>query len=273
MEIVVEKVTIKKEEKELCLSTKLSSDELIGIYGKEKDLLASLLALMIKPQKGKVHYDDQTKKKLTREAMKRKIAYLPYRDNYLFHKKTMKEEIDYWNHTYYNKEEKISIDQDELLKMVGLDSSLLDEPFSEMSNSKAKLVQLAIVLLYNPKVIILEEPMRNLDLAIQKQLLDLFKQLKEKYHKMIIIATDDVNFLYTQMEKVLILKDGEKLLEGTPEEVFTETSLLEEKEIDIPDLVKFTAKARKTKKVKLHYHKDVRDLIKDIYKHVDFTKK
>ena len=36
----------------------------------------------------------------------------------------------------------------------------------------------------------------------------------------------------------------------------------------VPEIVQFTYKAIKKKKVKIDYHKDIRDIIKDIYKHV-----
>lgn len=275
MEIVVENVTVEKGNRRLTLSTKLSSNELIGIYGKEKEMLCSLLALLIKPKEGKIHYKDKKllDQNATREDIKRKVAYLPYRDEYTFYQDNMEEEIEYWNRTYYNQKEKRPLQKEELLKLVGLDPSYLTKPFSSMSSSEKRQIQLAIILVYNPKIILLEEPMLNLDRSKQKQLFELLKLLKEKYHKMIIIATDDVNFLYTKMEKVLILKDGRKRVEGTPDKVFTEEKQQQEKEIDTPELVQFTKRAKQQKKIKLNYHKDVRDLIKDIYKHVDFKDK
>ena len=38
--------------------------------------------------------------------------------------------------------------------------------------------------------------------------------------------------------------------------------------IDIPEIIEFTYLAKKQKNVKIDYHKDIRDIIKDIYKHV-----
>ena len=43
---------------------------------------------------------------------------------------------------------------------------------------------------------------------------------------------------------------------------------LKRNKFDIPDIVMFTYKAKKDKKVKIDYHQDIRDIIKDIYKHV-----
>ena len=49
--------------------------------------------------------------------------------------------------------------------------------------------------------------------------------------------------------------------------VFQDINFLESYNLDVPDLVRFT-KLAKDKKVRLSYHKDILDLIKDVYKHV-----
>ena len=51
------------------------------------------------------------------------------------------------------------------------------------------------------------------------------------------------------------------------DEIFTSDELMKENVIPMPYITKVTYLAKK-KKVKLSYHKDVRDIIKDIYKHV-----
>ena len=69
------------------------------------------------------------------------------------------------------------------------------------------------------------------------------------------------------MDEVLLL-DGRLLYEsGSSDDIFTSTKLMKENVIPMPYITKVTYLA-KNKKVKLSYHKDVRDIIKDIYKHV-----
>ena len=52
------------------------------------------------------------------------------------------------------------------------------------------------------------------------------------------------------------------------QEIMKQVELIKENLIEIPDIVDFTYKAINNKKIKIDYHKDVRDIIKDIYKHV-----
>ena len=67
---------------------------------------------------------------------------------------------------------------------------------------------------------------------------------------------------------MIIIKEENILMEGIPSDVYQKISFLNRNKINIPDIVKVTYLAKKNKGIKIDYHKDVRDIIKDIYKHV-----
>ena len=74
-----------------------------------------------------------------------------------------------------------------------------------------------------------------------------------------------------KMEKEILsfLRGNDKILkEGNTFDILTNVNYLKKNKIDIPDIVEITYLALKNKKVKIDYHKDIRDIIKDIYKHV-----
>ena len=93
------------------------------------------------------------------------------------------------------------------------------------------------------------------------------KKTAEKYKKTIIIASNNANLLYELTDDIVILQKGHILAADSTTKVYQSIELLEKNDIDIPDLIMFTSLA-KQKKVKLTYHRDIRDLIKDVYKHV-----
>lgn len=156
---------------------------------------------------------------------------------------------------------------DQSLEMVGLNKSCLNKKIKSLSSGEKKLLQVAISLIYNPSIIIFDEPFVELDYSNQKKLIKLIKALKEKYHKTVIIASNNANILYEITDDIVILKKGRILAADNTIKVYQNTNLLKENEVDVPDLIKFTMLA-KEKKVKLSYHRDIRDLIKDVYKHV-----
>ena len=154
------------------------------------------------------------------------------------------------------------------LKIVGLNQELLKRHINTLSSSEKKLIQIAISLISNKEVIILIEPFKALDKDNEKKIIMLFQKLKEQYHKTIIIVSDDSEVLYKYTNKIIILKNDKILIEGNTKEIYQKVDYLNKNKIDIPEIVELTYKAKKEKNVKIDYHKDVRDIIKDIYKHV-----
>ena len=120
----------------------------------------------------------------------------------------------------------------------------------------------------NPKVIVLQEPFKCLDKKNERKITVLLRKMKEQYDKTIIILSNDSNTLYKYTTHLIIEKSHKVLLEGNTEECFKNIDLLEKEQIPVPDIVEFTYLANTEKNAKIDYHKDIRDIIKDIYKHV-----
>ena len=154
------------------------------------------------------------------------------------------------------------------LKIVGLDISCLTRSVKDLSTSEKKLFQLSIALMSNPEVIIIDEFLNNLDLKSEKRLMVLLEKMVEQYNKTIILVSSNPNTLYEYSSHIIITKANEVLIEGNTEEVYQNVELFKDNSIQIPEKVEWTYIAKKEKKAKIDYHKDVRDMIKDIYKHV-----
>jgi hypothetical protein len=74
--------------------------------------------------------------------------------------------------------------------------------------------------------------------------------------------------LYKYTNNLIILKNNKVVIEGDTYTIINRVDFLKRHSIEVPDIVKLTYLAKKKKKVKIDYHKDIRDIIKDIYKHV-----
>jgi len=153
------------------------------------------------------------------------------------------------------------------IKIVGLNEEIIERSFMDISSSEKKLLQIASALLSNPKIILLEEPFKVLDLKNKKKLQLLLQKLAEKYNKIILILTIDENILYQITKHMIFVKNNKVILEGDTDKVYQEVDLLKKNKIKIPEIVEFTYLVKK-KNIKIDYYKDVRDIMKDIYKHV-----
>ena len=156
----------------------------------------------------------------------------------------------------------------ESLKIVGLTEDILVRNFYSLSSSEKKLIQVARALLSNPNILIFNEPFKFLDMRNEKKLIMLLNRIKDQYNKTIILVSNNSNILYKYTNHLIIFKNNKILIEGNTSDIYIKIPFLIKNRIEIPEIVEFTYLANKQKNANLEYHKDIRDIIKDIYKHV-----
>jgi len=156
---------------------------------------------------------------------------------------------------------------DDSLRIVGLDNTYLNRNINSLSSSEKVLVILAISLLSNPNIIILDNLFKYLDKVNEKSLIMLLEKIRDHYNKTIILINDDSEILYKYTSN-LIIKKNNLFIEDETNKLFQRVDFLHKNNIKVPEIIELTHLIKKKKKVKLEYHKDVRDILKDIYKHV-----
>lgn len=238
-----------------------------GIVGKDKDKIKDIIQL--KPgYKGKLIINNKDILKKEMYSYSKKISLVPENMTlcpfYDTVSELMKYEISYKKLILKNEEKKIY----DSLKIVGLDKTYYDRKIKTLSTSERKLIQLAIALLSNPDVIIFEEPIKYLDMKNEKKLLSLLLKIKDQFNKTIVFISDDSDLLYKYTSNLIIAKGSKIIAEGNTNDIYERVDFLKKNSIMIPNLVEITYLAKKKKGIKIDYHKDIRDIIKDIYKHV-----
>lgn len=120
--------------------------------------------------------------------------------------------------------EKVESSVNNTLEYVGL-PHLKDKPPHHLSGSQKKRVAIAGVVAMEPEVIILDEPLSNLDPVGADEIVDLLNEFNY-FGKTIIISTHDVDLAYRWSDHVYLMADGKVIGGGTPDEVFKEPELL-----------------------------------------------
>jgi iron complex transport system ATP-binding protein len=119
----------------------------------------------------------------------------------------------------------------EALEMVGLDGKA-DLYIKNLSGGERRRAFIAMTLLQGAGLLLLDEPLANLDIKYQIEVIKLLKELKEKKNISIIMALHDIN-MALQFEKVMLIKDGKVLGMGNPEIVLSRDLLKEAFDVDI----------------------------------------
>jgi cobalt/nickel transport system ATP-binding protein len=110
------------------------------------------------------------------------------------------------------------------LEYVGL-IHLKDKPPHHLSGGEKKRVAIAGVIAMEPEVIILDEPLSNLDPVGADEIADMLDELNH-FGKTIIISTHDVDLAYGWSDYVYLMSDGKVIGMGTPDQVFGDPELL-----------------------------------------------
>ncbi|ROQ93186.1 ABC transporter ATP-binding protein [Desulfosoma caldarium] len=104
---------------------------------------------------------------------------------------------------------------------------LWNRPVTALSGGERQRVFLAQALCQEPRLLLLDEPTAALDPAHQVHLMDLLEELRRERRMTVVMVSHDINLAAMYGDRVLLLKGGRVVCQGTPEEVFTFRTLEE----------------------------------------------
>ena len=98
----------------------------------------------------------------------------------------------------------------ELLRLVGITDPVnrLKQFPHELSGGMKQRVCVARALLCNPALVLADEPTTNLDVTIQAQILDLLKELKDRFHMAMILVTHDIGVVARMADRITVMYAG-----------------------------------------------------------------
>ena len=164
-----------------------------GRSGSGKTTLLSLISGLEKKYEGEILYDGNDLAKMDLDKYRNSDIGIVFQSYNLLPQFTALENIilsmDISNIKDINKEEKAI----ELMKQVGLDSSLAKRRVLKLSGGEQQRIAIARSLSYNPKIIIADEPTGNLDKETENEILKIFNNLAHKEKKCVIIVTHSGN--------------------------------------------------------------------------------
>lgn len=113
---------------------------------------------------------------------------------------------------------------DEAMRVTGVET-LADRLMVELSGGERQRVVLARALAQEPGVILLDEPTAHLDLKHQREVLAIVKQLSEKMGRAVLAVLHDLNLAAAYCDRLVLMKDGAVLAQGTVSEVLTQENV------------------------------------------------
>lgn len=197
-------------------------------------------------------------------GLRMNVGYLKENPNEFLFNKIVKSELEFGLKYFKYKLNKKNIRISEALKLVGLNEEYLKRRIDSLNISEKKKVSLASILIFNPGVIILEEPSMFLNYRDNEKLIKLIKLLKDKYNKTIILISKDTNLSYKVSDEIILLNKGSIVYAGN-KSILEDEKVLNNINVDVPEIVKFINISNKFD-ANLTYTSNILDLIKEVYR-------
>ena len=196
---------------------------IMGLSGSGKSTLIRCLNRLIEPTEGHVLIDDQEITGISDKAlleMRRKHFSMVFQNFALFPHRTVRENAEFGLEIRgIDKEERKRISL-EVLDQVGL-SEWADAFPHQLSGGMQQRVGIARALANDGGVLLMDEAFSALDPLIRKDMQQELQELQYRTQKTTIFITHDLDEALNIGDRIILLKDGEIVQEGTPEQILS----------------------------------------------------
>ncbi|HOF19667.1 MAG TPA: ABC transporter ATP-binding protein [Bacteroidales bacterium] len=186
---------------------------LVGPNGSGKSTLIKCMNGILKVSKGTVLIDDRAISMFSPNELAREIAYVPQSEN----RKAVLKVFDIvllGRKPYINwkpAEHDLRVTS-EILNTLNLDHLAMRD-FNKLSGGQQQIVYIARALAQEPDILLLDEPIANLDIRHQIEVLNLLKKLSARGIT-IVIALHDINMAVRYASGIMMLRDGKVFASG-----------------------------------------------------------
>lgn len=192
---------------------------LLGPSGCGKSTTLRLINKMIDRTSGEIFVEGEPVDAFKVESLRKKMGYV-IQSTGLFPHMSVEENIATVPRLLKWKEEDIRKRGEEMLRLVGLSPELYGKKLpKELSGGEAQRVGVARALAADPQILLMDEPFGAVDPISRVRLQKEFREIQKKLGKTVIFVTHDVEEALLLADRICLMKEGNIVQEGTPEEV------------------------------------------------------
>ena len=214
----------------------------LGPNGAGKTTTISMICGLLEPTDGDVHVEGVSIRKNPR-AVKRRLGVVP-QDVAIYEELSARQNLKFWGGIFNLSGARLNGRVDELLEQVGL-SDRADEPTKKFSGGMKRRLNLALGLVHDPKLILLDEPTVGIDPQARHKILDIVKNTVST-GRTVLYTTHYLEEAEDLCDRLAIIDHGQILAQGTVPELkaqLGEGSLLTlQGSFTAPDLQEATAR-------------------------------
>lgn len=189
---------------------------LLGPSGCGKTTTLKIISGLLAADKGEIKFDGNS---VTDLATEKRGAVLVFQDNLLFPHLNIEANIGFGLKMAGVSKKKRKKRVQELLELVNLSAYQKRMP-NELSGGQQQRIALARALAVNPKVLLLDEPISNLDANLREEMRELIRKIHEEEEMTTVFVTHDREEALLVADRIAVMKNGNLEQIGSPEELY-----------------------------------------------------
>lgn len=218
--------------KNVTFSLNSGSVAIIGQNGSGKTTLVKLLKALLKPISGDIFINGINTKETTAAKLARTVGLVFQNPNDQIFKNKVLDEVMFGPLNIGQSMEEARKNAIKALETVSLVDKKEENPY-DLSLSERKLVSIASILSMDTDIVILDEPTIAQDYLGKAKIRSIVHELVQR-GKLVITITHDMDFVGECFQRVIVLSEGQLLLDGPAREVFSKEDVLRSANLEPP---------------------------------------
>ena len=207
---------------------------IVGPNGSGKSTVLKALTRLLKYQKGAVWLNQQDLNRFESKQLAQHVGVLPQKHSAPPDFK-VRDLVGYGRMPYQKWYSKNSGEDEKVidwaLEVTGT-ASLQDKLIQECSGGESQRVWIATVLSQRPEILFLDEPTTYLDISHQLETMHLVRKLNRESGIGVVMVLHDLGQALEVSDRIVVMKNGRKYCEGTPQEVITQKMMKDVYDVD-----------------------------------------
>jgi energy-coupling factor transport system ATP-binding protein len=210
----------------------------LGANGAGKSTLIRHINGLLKPTHGLVRVFGQDTRFSTSAILSRKVGIVFQNPNNQLFAQSVTKEIEFALKNFGYSDQLLKERSEWAIDTFSLREYAKRSPM-ELSGGEKKRLCIALVLSWDPEILILDEPTVGQD-SEQKEKLDQVIRLLLSQKKNVILVTHDVEFVWPLQPRTILMSNGEIVADGSSQEVLSDETIMKRSSIISPQLVDFS---------------------------------
>ncbi|MCD8300747.1 MAG: energy-coupling factor transporter ATPase, partial [Clostridiales bacterium] len=211
---------------------------LIGHTGSGKSTLIQMFDGLLRPDEGRVLYEGQDIRSagFSFKQLRGKVGLVFQFPEYQLFEMTVIKDAAFGPKNQGLSDEEALEKARGALRRVNLPEECWEQSPFDLSGGEKRRAAIAGVLAMEPEVLILDEPAAGMDPKGKRELFELIKGLHDEMGITVIMVSHSMNDMAEYADRLVVLNEGEILLSGSPEEVFSHGRELEAASLGLPEM-------------------------------------